>query len=463
MLITEKNLKQLTDFVLKNSKASETEVLVFVDNSSLTRFANNQIHQNVSSENLSVQVRCIVGKKQGVASTNLNLSVASFSLNTATKLKLKEVTQQAYDIAKISPEDPHFVHLPGFAEGKFTYPKVTAFDEKTALTSPEERSKEVEKIIKLAKEKKITAFGSLSSSVGEIVVANSHGVFAYFPLTQGYLNIRVMGEISSGYAGETNMDFSKLNIELAAKRAIKKTLLGQKQTAVEPGDYEVILEEPAVAEMMTYMSYLGFGGRAYHEERSFMSGNLGKKVMGENVTILDKGLNPEVLPMPFDYQGIPKSEVTLIEKGIAKNIVYDHYLSTRYKTTPTGHGFPAPHTEDAYAFHLHLQPGGTPKSKLLKGVKKGILVSRFWYVRNVHPKELSITGMTRDGTFLIKNGEIVSGVNNMRFTVSIPKVFSNIVELSKEVHLEPSDEGFGASLLPAMRVKDFTFTGVSKL
>ena len=270
-------------------------------------------------------------------------------------------------------------------------------------------------------------------------------------------------DLSSGYAGETNVDFSQLAIEQATKRAVNKTILGEKQIAIEPGDYEVVLEEPAVAEMMTYMSYLGFGARSYHEERSFISSQLGKKVMGENVTIWDNGLSKEVIAMPFDYQGIPKKPLTLIEKGIAKSVVYDHYLANKYKTKPTGHGFPAPHTEDAYAFHLHLKPGSTPKAKLLKGIKKGVLISRFWYVRNVHPKELSITGMTRDGTFLIKNGEIVSGINNMRFTVSIPKIFSNIVDLSKEVHLEPSDEGFGASLLPAIRVKDFTFTGVSKL
>ncbi|MBI3980698.1 hypothetical protein HY345_01750, partial [Candidatus Microgenomates bacterium] len=296
MLIGQKFLKQLTDHVLKISQAKETEVLVFVADSSLTRFANNQIHQNVASENLLVQVRAIIDKKQGVARVNLPLSASGFFksgqslLTSDIKNKLQGVTNKAYEIAKISPPDRHFSHLPGFAEGKFVYPKISSYNEKTTLVTPDQKAKEVEKIIKIARSKKVNAFGSLSVGSEEVVVANSHGVFAYHPLSQGYLNIRIMGQNSSGrsdspsgYAGETNIDFSKLAIEQATKRAVNKTILGEKQIAIEPGNYEVVLEEPAVAEMMTYMSYLGFGARSYHEERSFMSSQLGKKVMGENV------------------------------------------------------------------------------------------------------------------------------------------------------------------------------------
>lgn len=456
-MIGQQKLKQITDYVLKTSQAFETEVLVFSDDSSLTRFANNQIHQNVSSQNLVVQVRAVVGKKQGVASANFQF------LDLTMKKKLLELTNQAYEIAKLSPEDPHFHHLPGKTEGQYTYPSVSAFSETTAKVTPKYRAKEVEKIIKMAKSNSLNAFGSLSTGFGEVVVANSHEVFAYHPSTNSYLNIRIMGQESTGYAGEVNFDIEKLNIENAAHRAINKALLGKKSTEVSPGNYEVVLEEPAVSEMMTYMTYLGFGARAFHEDRSFMSSNLGKKVMGENITIWDDALNPLHLPMPFDYQGVPKKNITIIEKGVAKNILYDYYLAKKYDKEPTGHGFPAPNTEDAFASHLHLKPGSTPKDQLLKGMKRGILVSRFWYVRNVHPKELSITGMTRDGTFLIENGEIVSGVRNMRFTISIPKILSNVTHISKETHLEPSDEGFGASLLPAIRAKDFSFTGVSKL
>ncbi|MBI3384800.1 TldD/PmbA family protein [Candidatus Gottesmanbacteria bacterium] len=453
-MIGQQKLKTITDYILKKSPALETEVLIFVDDSALTRFANNQIHQNMASQNIVVQIRAVVGKKQAVVSANLQLDQLA---------KLDKLVNQAYEIAKISPEDPHWHHLPGKEEGNFSYQKVKSFNEATASVKPEYRAKEVAKIIKMAKAEDLNAFGSLSTGTGEIVVANSHGVFAYHPQSLSLLNIRIMKNLISGYAGEVNSDIAKLNIEEAAKRAISKTLLGKKTSEVEVGDYEVVLEEPAVSEMMTYLTYLGFGARAFHEERSFISENLSKKVMGSNITIWDDAYNPNHLPMPFDYQGIPKKSLTIIENGIAKNVLYDHYLALKYKAKPTGHGFPAPNTEDAFASHLHLKPGSTPKNQLLKGMKKGILVSRFWYVRNVHPKELTITGMTRDGTFLIENGEIVSGVRNMRFTISIPKVLSNVSHISKEVHLEPSDEGFGASLLPAIRVRDFSFTGISKL
>lgn len=449
-------LKQITDHVLKVSQGTETEVLIFANKSSLTRFANNQIHQNVASENFVVQVRVMVGKRQGVASRN-------FQLNQDLNAELKKLADDAYTIAKISPEDPYFSHLPGKKEGSFKYQKVNSYSEKTAFSSPQYRAKEVAKIIKFAKGKKLNAFGSLSSGMGEVVVANSHGVFAYHPYTESLLNIRVLGQNSSGYAGEINFDIAKIDFDKAVKRAVEKTLAGKNPSEIKPGDYEVVLEEPAVCEMMTYMTYLGFGARAYHEERSFMSGNLNKKVMGENISVWDDAHNPDSLPIPFDYQGMPKKKITLIERGIAKNVLYDHYLSQKYKQKPTGHGFPAPNTDDAFASHLHLKPGSTPRKQLLKGIKRGVLISRFWYVRNVHPKELSITGMTRDGTFLIENGEIISGLHNMRFTISIPKILSNVSHLSKETRLEPSDEGFGASLLPAIRVRDFTFTGISKL
>ena len=471
MLIGQTKLKKLTDYIMKISKASETEVLVFVDESSLSRFANNQIHQNVTNNNIVVQVRSLIGKKQGVASANLsssemslrakrsNLSGIATPFGLAMTNILDKLVQQSYLIAKFSPEDPDFHHLPG----PMAYQEVKAYKESTAGVSPIYRAKEIEKIIKMAKSEKLNAFGSLSSGTYEVVVANSHGVFAYYPSTHSTLNIRVMRSLSSGYAGEINSDIFKLNIEEAARRAINKTILGKKITDVEPGNYEVILEEPAISDMMTYMSYLGFGARAFHEDRSFMSGKLGQKVMGDNITIWDDGVSHDYLPMPFDYQGMPKEKVTLIENGNAQNILYDHYLAEKYKAKPTGHGYPAPHIEDAYASHLHLKPGSTPKSELLKGIKRGILVSRFWYVRNIHPKELSITGMTRDGTFLIENGEIVSGGPNMRFMISIPKILSSVTHISQETHLEPSDEGFGASLLPAIRATDFTFTGISKL
>ena len=469
MLLGQTKLKAITDYIIRVSLGTETEVLVFADESALTRFANNQIHQNVAVQNLVLQVRVLIGKKQGVASANLavgNWPLANgknLILNPIIKKKLADLVDQAFQIAKLSPADPVFSHLPGKTEGVFIYPKVNAYSENTATSDPVFRAKRVGEIIKKARSHKLNAFGSLSGGVYEIVVANSHGVFAYHEYTQGLLNIRIMGDASTGYAGEIDTDVTKINFATATERAISKTLLGAKSTAVKPGTFDVILEEPCVSEMMTYLSYLGFGGRAFQEDRSFLSGNLNKKVMGKNITIWDDATSKNNLSIQFDFQGMPKKKIVLIEKGIAKNVLYDQYLAQKYQTKQTGHRYPAPGAEDAYAGHLFLAPGSTPRNQLLKGMKRGILVSRFWYVRNVHPKELSITGMTRDGTFLVENGEVVSGVNNMRFTISIPKILSQVSHLSQETRLEPSDEGFGASRLPAIRAKGFTFTGVSKL
>jgi predicted Zn-dependent protease len=224
---------------------------------------------------------------------------------------------------------------------------------------------------------------------------------------------------------------------------------------VEPGTYEVVLEEYAVAEMLEFLSLMGFSALAAQEERSFM--RLGERITGEPVAIWDDGLDRSGLPAPFDFEGVPKQRVDLIKNGVATGLVYDQQTARRAGRPSTGHGLPAPNTEGPYAVNLFMAPGTVPKEQLADGIKRGIWITRFWYVRVVQPKASIITGMTREGTFLIENGKVTRPVKDLRFTQSILSALDGTQALSTTTKLQAS-EYFGAARVPAVRLKAFTFT-----
>jgi predicted Zn-dependent protease len=219
--------------------------------------------------------------------------------------------------------------------------------------------------------------------------------------------------------------------------------------------YEVVLEEYAVGELLEFMSYVGFSALALQEERSFM--RLNERITGEKVTIWDDGLDLNGIPAPFDFEGVPRQRVDLIRDGVAVGVVYDQQTAARERRQSTGHGLPAPNTEGPYATNLFMAPGSVDKSRLAEGIKRGIWVTRFWYVRVVQPKASIITGMTREGTFLIEDGKLTRPVKDLRFTESMLEALAGTVALSSTTKLQAS-EYFGATRVPAVRLQRFTFT-----
>jgi PmbA protein len=207
--------------------------------------------------------------------------------------------------------------------------------------------------------------------------------------------------------------------------------------------------------MLEFLSFIGFGALAAQEERSFM--RLGERITGENIDIWDDGLDATGVPMSFDFEGVPKQKVQLIKKGVATGLVYDMQTAQNAGRASTGHGLPAPNTEGPFAVNLFIAPGRTPKAELAGDIKRGIWVTRFWYVRVVEPKQSIITGMTREGTFLIENGKITRPVKDLRFTQSILEALAGTLAISKSTKLQIS-EYIGASRVPAVRLKAFTFT-----
>ena len=432
-------LRRFMEGVLERSPAEQTEVSVTEWDSALTRYANNGIHQNVAERNAGVRIRVIKDGRTGVA-----------SLNQLSEKSAGEVLSRALAIAELQPPG-EVVPMPGPGPAR----SVSAWSDATAAATPEDRATSVGEVCKAAAAAGFRAFGAYSTSAGQLAVANSLGVFQHHRSTQATMNAVVMGPAGSGYADRSAIDIDDLDADGLVREVVDKAKRNQDARPVEAGTYEVILEEYAVAEMLEFMSYMGFSALSVQEERSFM--RLGEKIAGESISIWDDGLDPSGLPAPFDFEGVPKTRVDLIVHGIARGLVYDQMTARREGRASTGHGLPAPNAEGPFALNLFMAPGSVDKDRLMDGIKRGIWVTRFWYVRVVHPKASIITGMTREGTFLIEGGKIVSPVKDLRFTQSILEALQGTVALSRSTKLQAS-EYFGATRAPALRLQAFNFT-----
>ena len=431
--------------VLSLSTADQTEVIIMSEDSGLTRFANSYIHQNVAERDVGLRVRTVVGKKIGVA-----------SINDLSQEALERVVERAVTIASLQPENPDFTSLPS----PLPIAEVKAFDEATAAFSPEARAKAVGVICRQAVDNGLIASGAFTTGAGELVVANSLGVFAYHATTSADINTVVMSDDSSGYAAATAWKAGEINTEVIGREAVEKALRSRNPRGLQPGRYPVVLEEYAVADFMSMFSYLGFGALSVQEGRSFMIDNFGKRIMSDAISIWDDGLDPTGLPMPFDFEGVPRQRVDLIKKGVAEAVVYDSYTAGKEGKASTGHGLPSPNTFGPIPGHTFMAPGEASKEEMLASMERGIWVTRFHYTRHVHPKLVIITGMTRDGTFLVEKGEIAYPIKNLRFTQSYLEALANVELVSRETRLQQN--WFGGTRTPALKLAEFEFTGATE-
>jgi len=444
-MLGEKELKDLADKALSMSQAEQTEVMIFAPHSALTRFANNYIHQNVEQQDIDLRVRAVVGKKIGVASSN-DLSDEG----------LRAVVERALTLARHQRANPDFHSLPRPRRVQH----VDAYVERTARTGPEERAAVVAQICDAASRAGLTAAGAFRIAVAEVAVANSLGVFAYHQDTMADINTVVMGETGSGHAERVSLDVGDIDGEEVAREAIDKALRNIKQIEVPPGEYDVVFQEYAVADIVDFFAYLSFGAQAYQEKRSFMAGRLGERVMGENISIWDDGLAADTAPNPFDFEGVPRQRVTFVEQGIARDVVWDSYTAGKEGRESTGHALPAGNTFGPVPSNMFLAAGDATLDEMVASTKRGIWVSRFWYTRPVHPLNVVVTGMTRDGTFLIEDGKITSPVRNLRFTQSYLEAMNHVEAIGKRTML--SQAIAGVSRVPALKIRAWTFTGVSE-
>lgn len=446
MIGKEKLFKRLAA-ALEHSTADETEIVFIGEESGLTRYANSIIHQNVHENNSRIIFRTALGKRVGVASTN-----------SLIDSDLKKTLEDAIEIARSQPENKQFPGLPRPAK----YKRLVTFDKATANYSPMQRARAVQKVVAEASKHGLTMAGAFSTSCGEIAIVNSHGVSAYQPVTAASINMIAMSDTSSGYASAYSRKVSDINPGTLAKTAVEKCLLSQNPQAIEPGEYEVILEPAAVAEMFEWLNYIAFGSKPFQQGTSFLAGRIGRKITSEKITVYDDALDGKSIAFPFDFEGVPKKKVILINKGIARGVVYDRLSAVKSKTRSTGHALPANEAaQGALGLNIVLATGKTPRAKMISGVKRGILVTRFHYINGlIDTRNSVLTGMTRDGTFLIENGQITCGIKNLRFTDSIMRAFKSTIAISREAHLVNAWwSAIGSISAPTIHLGSFRFSG----
>jgi len=448
-MLGERTIRTLLQDGLRAAPAGETEILLLSTHAALTRFANNTIHQNVATSNVEVAVRTVVGKRVGASVTN-----------RLTPEGLQEAVSRAAAIARVAPEVPDF---PGLPEPEPVV-AVASFDEAVASASPEWRARQVEEVLRLAESRGALAAGALSTDVAEVAVANSKGVFCYHVGTRIQFRTVVLKEDASGYAERVGWRISAFDPVGVARTAVERAASAQNPRDLPAGTYPVVLEPYAVQDIVSWLGYAGAGALAVQEGRSWMNGRIGTQALSEQVTIWDDGCDPAGIPLPFDFEGVPKQRVVLVEHGVPRGPVYDTVTASKEGKRSTGHALPRAWPEYAslgpIPTNLFMAAGDASTEEMIGRVQRGLWITRFWYTRLVHPRDCVVTGMTRDGTFWIEGGEVAYPVRNLRFTQGYVQALASVERVGAEAWL--LGDRFGADRVPRLLLGAFTFTGVTE-
>ncbi|WP_405413975.1 TldD/PmbA family protein [Maribacter sp. Asnod1-A12] len=433
-IYTKEEARKILEKALSFSKADTCEINLSGYNSGNIRYARNTVSTSGYSSNQSLAVQSSFGKKSGTA-----------TIDEFDDASLEKVVRRAEELAQLSPENPEFME----PLGPQMYDEAITYSESTANVTPEYRAEVASSSIVPADAKDVTAAGFLNDSAGFNAMINSKGLFAYNQSTDVDFTVtmRTNDGTGSGWVKRDFNDVDKFDADEAAKTAIDKAVLSREAKAIEPGKYTVILEPAASADLLRNM-FRSLNARSADEGRSFMSApdgknKIGEKIVDERVNIYSDPLNPEVPTATWNGEGQPIKKTSWIENGVVKNLAYDRFWAKEKGVEPVP--FPS---------NAIMTGGDASLEELIKSTKKGILVTRLWYIRSVDPQTLLYTGLTRDGTFYIENGEIKYPVKNFRFNESPIIMLNNLETLGQQVRIN-------GNLIPYMKVRDFTFTSLS--
>jgi len=438
-------LLEVAEAALGTGGADDVEALVYRQAGGLTRFASSRIHQSAWREDLWVRVRVAVdGNRVGTA-----------TVHAADADAVRRTARRAAEVAGTMPPDPGYPGMPGPA----AYPEAGRHDEATAAADPTTRAGLVAGVIRRLPAG-IVAAGACETRELEIALANTRGVRAAGATTAASFSILADAGSGTGWAEGTEPALADLDVAALGERAARKAVDSREPRELAPGAYPVVLEPTAASVMVQWLGWLGFGAKAYDEGRSFLVGRLGQRVCSPLVTIVDDATAADTIAVGFDFEGVPKRRVTLIDEGVAASLVYDFRAATGHGVEPTGHGLPAPSAEGALPMHLAMLPGHIPQAELVAGLERGLLVTRFHYTNLVNLMDTTITGMTRDGTFWVEDGKIAGAVRNLRFTQSILEALSSVRAVGAETELAAED-GYGAARAPALAIDRFSFSSAT--
>ena len=435
--------RELAAKVVALTKADQSEVIVASSDVALTRFADNRIHQNVSETDMQVSVRAVLDKRLGVASTN-RLDDESLAACCAA----------AVASASASPEDPDFPGLPspGDVEDRDRAAEGTlGFD-------AEARASAARSIIDQSASRNLTAAGAVRVGTHTLAVANSLGVDAVATTTGLRTTVLSSGsDGGNGWASFTTTDASELAAAALGDEAATLAERSANPGDLDAGQYTVVLGPEAVADIVTFLGYVGFSARAVEEERSFMSGKIGEKLVSKAVTITDDALAAYAMGTTFDFEGVPKRRVELIADGVATGPVTDSYWAAKTGTINTGHALPAPNAYGPLPLNLEMTGGENTLDELIQRVERGVYVTRFHYTNVEDPIPVTLTGMTRDGTFMIEDGKLARPLKNLRFTQSVIEALGDVRGITADRRFVGSE--MGATFVPGLLLGSFSFTG----
>jgi len=460
-MLTQTQAADIFERISKHSTADEVEMLLSGTNNALTRFANNVIHQSIAEENLLVSVRTVLGGRTARATTN--------KLDDDS---LRRAVQASESLAKVQQPDPDLLPLPNAGEGMRPAEVIAnRYFEGTARIAPQQRAETVKKIVAIAAKHNLTTAGIFSNSETVDGVFNSRGLATWHTQTSSEISITMLGADSSGWQKSNSPNVADLDGKALAQIAAEKALTSAKPREIRAGKYTVILEPAAVLDMVGFLFY-DFGGLAILDQRSFLNNRVGTKLFGDEINIWDDAGHALQSGPPFDGEGIRRQRVPLVEDGVVKRLVYARASAEKMKNSehkdkvgpiePTGHGFPLPNEIGEAPMNIVFESSRNPQTieQMIASTERGVLVTRLWYIREVDPYEKILTGMTRDGTFYVEGGKVQHGILNFRFNESLVHMLSNVEAMGTPVRAS-GEETFDM-VVPAMKVRDFNFTEVTK-
>lgn len=431
--------EDLAKHLLSLSNADETEITVASSDLALARFTHETFNQSVAAASTEVSVRAIVGGRTGVASSNLQRD------------EPRALVERAIAMARLSPKDPGLPHLP---VGRVAAAPANAFVEATARASEETRARRCADAFEAAETAGYWCAGYASTASAGVTIANTSAAMSSFDGTDAAINVKMVGPDASGWAEAHSSDIALVDGTAVGRRAAEKARANAAPRNAEPGAWTVILEPAAFGELFAYL-VSHFSAQSYDEGSSFCSDGLDRPYFAENVSIFDDYAQPLHPGMPFDFEGYPTQRLALVEHGVVRTVVTDSYYAKKLGRPNTGHALPAPNAYGPQARNIVVEAGMTTLEELIASTKRGILVTRFWYIRTVDHKKAIVTGMTRDGTLLVEDGQIVCGLRNLRFNQSILDALRSC-EFSREQRRTAS---YGYDfVVPAARIDGFRFT-----
>ena len=447
MMIGRERAEKIAKMILDYSTADETQVIITTELLNFTRFNQNWIHQNLTRSNHTVNIQVVEGGRSG-----------AITVNTLDEAALKQAVDQARHFASFVVANPNRRGLPD----PKPIEELDLLNPALINQTPDERADAVGEIIGLAKAKNIDASGTYSNSLEEMMIATSKGVMAYHASNFAMVRTVVTSNgVISGYADQIVTNPANLDVRKLGEDAVWKATLRNSSILMEPGQYDTVFEATAVADLLRFLGNIAFGAQALQEGRSFMANAMGQQVFSPGVTIIDDAYHPLTLRRSFDGEGSPKKRVPIFEDGFAKGVVYNNATAAKEGIESTGHGAamsgrfmrgPSPD-------NMIVSGGTSSRDEMIRNTKRGLLVTRFHYTHCPEPMQVVATGTTRDGTFLIENGEIVARVLNFRFTESMIRAFANVEAISSDVRLTRDWWSSFYMVLPAMKINGFTYTG----